>query len=332
MNPFHFADPAFFFLLPLALLPLWAQKHAGSFGFSQIALVAPAQRSWRLRLRPFLPWFQAVGIALLVTALARPQLNRAQQISYESETVVIFALDISNSMKAQDLPPNRLETAKQMIETVVSQRPDSQFGLVLFANNAYIQLPPTYDHALFLRALNQVAPAEQMGLPDGTGLGAGIATAAAQLTELAAEKRLVVLFTDGQNTDEAIDPLLVSQAAAQQDIQIYTIAMGKPGLVPFPQPKTEGDTTVVYWESPLDETILQEVADAGGGFYGRATAANPIRQLTAQLLSATTILQPPTVINQTEELYFILLGSGLLLLLISHVLQQTALRQLTEAI
>lgn len=331
MADFHFANPAYLWLLPLALLPLWAQRQAALLPFSQAALVAPRRRSWRLWLRPFLPWLQAVGIVLWVIALARPQLSRTEWVMYESETAVIFTLDISNSMKAQDLAPNRLAAAKQMIAAVVSGQPATQFGLVLFANRAYIQLPPTYDHALFLHTLSQVGLAEQMGLPDGTALGLGLGTATGLLADVAAEQRLIVLFTDGQNTEPSSDPVAASQTANQQGIQVHTIAIGKPGLVPFPQPKTEGETSVVYWQSPLDEAILQEVAAAGGGFYGRATDENPIRQLTGQLLSVTAVAQPPLIVEQTQELYFILLGNGLLLLLISFSLRQTVLRQLPEA-
>lgn len=326
MSQFHFADPTYFWLLPLALLPLLAQFRAKSFTFSQIRLVVSTKKSWRLRVRPFLPYLQTIGLLLLVAALARPQHTRTEQILFESETAVLFALDISNSMKAQDLQPNRLTAAKEMIATVIAERPTTQFGLVLFAQNAYIQLPPTYDHALFLQTLDQVNLAEPMGLPDGTALGAGLATAASLLTDSPADKRQIVLVTDGVNTEPAADPILAAQAAQQLGIQVQAIAIGQPGLVPFPQ--TNG--AVVFWDSPLNEAVLRDVAEAGGGFYGRATDETLMQQLTAQLLVATAVSQPPITTQQTTELYPWFVAAGLLFLLTSQALRQTALRQLPE--
>lgn len=326
MSQFHFADPAYFWLLPLALLPLLAQFRAKSFTFSQIRLVASTQKSWLLRLRPFLPYLQTIGLLLLVVALARPQRSRTEQITFEAETAVLFALDISNSMKAQDLLPNRLAAAKQMIAIVVAERPTTQFGLVLFAQNAYIQLPPTYDHSLFLRTLDQVNLAEQMDLPDGTALGAGLATAASLLTDSPANKRQIVLVTDGVNTEPTADPLLAAQAAQQLGIQVQAIAIGQPGLVPFPQ----ANGAVVFWDSPLNEAVLRDMAEAGGGFYGRATDETLMEQLTAQLLVATAVSQPPSTTQKTTELYPWFVAAGLILLFASQTLRQTALRQLPE--
>ncbi|MEZ4589770.1 MAG: VWA domain-containing protein [Chloroflexota bacterium] len=326
MSQFHFADLAYFWLLPLALLPLLAQFRAKSFTFSQIRLVVSTKKSWRLRVRPFLPYLQTIGLLLLVAALARPQHTRTEQILFESETAVLFALDISNSMKAQDLQPNRLTAAKEMIATVIAERPTTQFGLVLFAQNAYIQLPPTYDHALFLQTLDQVNLAEPMGLPDGTALGAGLATAASLLTDSPADTQQIVLVTDGVNTEPTADPILAAQAAQQLGIQVQAIAIGQPGLVPFPQ----ANGAVVFWDSPLNEAVLRDVAEAGGGFYGRATDETLMQQLTAQLLVATAVSHPPTTSQKTTELYPWFVAAGLLFLLTSQALRQTALRQLPE--
>lgn len=328
MSQFHFADLVYFWLLPLALLPLLAQFRAKSFTFSQIRLVASTQKSWRLRLRPFLPYLQTIGLLLLIVALARPQQSRTEQLTFESETAVLFALDISNSMKAQDLLPNRLTAAKQMLATVVTERPTTQFGLVLFAQNAYIQLPPTYDHSLFLRTLEQVNLAEQMGLPDGTTLGAGIATAASLLADAAADTQQIILVTDGVNTEPTADPVLAAQAAQQLGMQMHTIAIGQPGLVPFPQ----ANDAVVFWDSPLNEAVLRDVAEAGDGFYGRATDELLMQQLTAQLLAATAVSQPPITTQKTTELYPWFVAAGLILLFASQTLRQTALRQLPEGV
>lgn len=213
-----------------------------------------------------------------------------------------------------------------MIATIVAERPTTQFGLVLFAQKAYIQLPPTYDHGLFLRTLEQVTLAEQVGLPDGTALGAGLATAASLLTDSPANKRQIILVTDGVNTEPTADPLLAAQAAQQLGIQVQAIAIGQPGLVPFPQV----NGAVVFWDSPLNEAILRDVAEAGGGFYGRATDEKLMQQLTAQLSVATAVSQPPTTSQQTTELYPCFLAVGLLLLFASQTLRQTALRQLPE--
>ena len=328
---FRIVSPEYWLCL-LLLLSLLLKRRRPALSFSYIGLLQTERRSWRLRLRPWLLWLNRLGLFFFIVALARPQLTEVERVWLQEQTAVVFALDVSNSMIAQDLVPNRLAAAKQMILDVVAERPYTHFGLVLFAGQAYIQLPPTRDQTLFIETVNQVGLAEQMGIVDGTALGSGLATAAKLLLDLPASQRLVVLLTDGANTEATLDPVLISQAAGQLGIQIHTVALGQPGAVPFPQTNANGQTTVVYWESPLNEAVLQEIADSSQGLYGRAIEGEPMRQITDSLmdLSAVTTAAPPT--NQVHELYPWFIALGFLLLLADNGLRQTYLRQLPEPV
>lgn len=320
---FHLVAPAFLLLLPLALLPLLRARRRATLPFSHTPLLHTARRSWRLRLRPWLPRLHAVGLALLILALARPQWREAQQIQSGAETAVVFALDISNSMMAQDLQPDRLTAAKQLIADVVADNPAVPFGLVLFAERAYVQTPPTRDHAALRNRLDAITFATQAGIPDGTALGTGIATAAGLLADTPAAGRTVVLLTDGTNTDPAIDPQIAAAAAAQFDIAVHTVGIGRPGLAPFPQRGADGPY-LVYWESPLDEATLETVAAATNATYTRAPDADSLQQLVTTL-DTTAVVQPP-IHWQARDLFPWLIGLALLLLLPVVALQQTLLR------
>lgn len=325
----HLASPHFLLLLPLALLPLWRARRPATLTFSQLALVQTARRSWRLRLRPWLPPLQAAGLALLLLALARPQTRQPQAPLPQAETAVVFALDVSNSMTARDLIPDRLTAAKGMIAEMLTAQPQTAFGLVLFAGRAVVAAPPTRDHAVLRQVLAQADFAGRMGMPDGTALGAGIAAAAGLLVDAPADRRFVVLLTDGVSTDAALDPARAAQAAAQLNIPIYTVGLGQSGLVPFPQQGPQGEY-LVYWESPLDEAGLQAIAADTDAAYARTVDALTLRQTTAVLLTETAASTPPPGWHM-RDWYAPLLGIGLALLLLAHAAQHTALRTLPEA-
>lgn len=322
---FHFASPTTLLLLLLAALPLLPARRP-TLRFSHVALVRSAHRSWRLRLRPLLPWLRAAGLALLVLALARPQLSRTLAVAAEAETAVVFALDVSNSMMARDLQPDRLGAAKEMIAAAIDARPHDAFGLVLFAGRAIIQVPPTRDHAALHAALAQVGTARQMGIADGTALGLGIAAAAGLLADTPAPHRAVILLTDGVSTDEAISPETAAAAAAQLGIQVHTVAIGQSGLAPFPQSGPQGDY-LVYWQSQLDETVLQTVAELTGATFSQSIDRRTLRQTTAVLTAPTAA---PPLLQQVDELFAWLIGGGLALLLLDWTLRHTALRLLPE--
>ncbi len=321
----QFADPGYFILL---LLPIWLlfRRHTGTtLPFSSVQQLPSAQQTWRLRMRLLLPWIQAAGLSLLIVALARPQLVQAKYLQSPIESDVLFVLDVSNSMKALDLEPNRLEAAKKMMVEMVQERPFTRFGLILFAQQAYIQLPPTRDHALLLQSIEQIQTADQLGIPDGTSLGLGIATAAGLLADAPTANRTIIVFTDGVNNDKTLDPLVAADAAATVGIRIDIIVLGQTGLVPFPQQGLTGQY-VVFWESSLDANPLYDASMRTNGVMMQAGDGRSLTQLRTTITNQPAFNTNIGIYEQTLELFWVLLWGGASVLLLAFGLHCFALR------
>jgi Ca-activated chloride channel family protein len=268
-------------------------------------------------------------VAFIIVGLARPQLVQARQIVHGEGVDIALALDISGSMASLDFrPQNRLEAAKAVISDFVEERPYDQIGLVVFANSAFNQSPPTVDKNVLKRLLSQTQLASELQIEDGTALGMGLAHAANMLKGSDAASKVVILLTDGVNNAGQIDPLTAAEAAEVLDITVYTVGMGRPGQVPVPVTDVFGREQVVMQESALDEATLQGIADRTGGRYYRAEDAEGLRLIYDEINK----LEKSEIEIQTYADYRELVGlavvPGLLLLLAETVLRQTALRTL----
>jgi Ca-activated chloride channel family protein len=330
---FQFASP--WMLALLAALPLlwwWTQRRIGrlkpaTVRFSSVAAVRGTRRSWRIALLPLLPILRLLTLAALVVGLARPQLVEAREIIHGEGVDIALALDISGSMASLDFQPrNRLEAAKDVIDEFVSMRAYDQIGLVVFAGNAFNQSPPTVDHNVLRRMLDQAQLATDLGIEDGTALGMGLANAANMLKDSDAASRIVILLTDGVNNAGQIDPRTAADAAAMLDIKVYTIGMGRTGEVPVPMVDAFGRERVVLQESMLDEETLRAIADMTGGRYYRAEDLEGLRQIYAEINELeTSQIEIESYANYQELMGWALIP-GLLLLLGETVLRQTVLR------
>jgi Ca-activated chloride channel family protein len=283
---FRFESPWFLILLLLvpflAAWPLLARRWSRPSGlrFADVRLVAGPTRSWRVALRPVLTVLRILALALVVLAIARPQTGQAREVVKGEGVDITLALDISGSMASLDFEPqNRLEAAKAVIADFVQGRPYDQIGLVVFASNAFSQSPPTTDHNVLLRLLGRTELAPDLGVEDGTAIGMGLANAGNMLKDLDAESKVIILLTDGVNNAGEIDPLTAAKAAEALGIKVYTIGMGRPGLVPVPSLDLFGRETVVYQESTLDEATLQEIAEITGGRFYRAEDSKGLKQI-----------------------------------------------------
>ena len=268
-------------------------------------------------------------LAALIIGLARPQFVQAREVTLGEGVDIALALDISGSMASLDFQPrNRLEAAKDVIEEFVSERDYDQIGLVVFAGDAFNQSPPTVDHNVLLRVLDQAQLATDLRIEDGTALGMGLANAANMLKDSDAVSKVVILLTDGVNNAGQIDPLTAADAAATLGIKVYTIGMGRTGQVPVPMVDAFGRERVVMQQSTLDEATLQSIADTTGGRYYRAEDLEELRQIYAEINN----LEKSQIEVERYSTYQELLGwaliPGLLLLLGETVLRQTALRTL----
>ena len=323
-------------LLLLLLVPLLAamprrwQSHARPVGmrYGDIRPAAVRGTSWRLALRPVLPAMRFLAVALVIVSAARPQSSEAREIIRGKGVDIALALDISGSMASLDFQPqNRLEAAKVVIKDFIGERQYDRIGLVVFAEEAFVQSPPSVDHDAQLRLVDDIQLATDLRIRDGTAIGLGMATAANMLSQSDAASKIVILLTDGVNNAGQIDPITAATAAQVLGIKVYTIGMGKPGQVPVPQFGPFGDT-VVMRESQIDEETLQAIADLTDAQFYRAVDTEQLRSIYDEINQLERSDIEVTQFVRYQELVGWVLLPALLLLLAELVLRHTVFRRI----
>lgn len=335
VESFEFASPEWLLLLLLLPVLLWfvrrMQRRRGPFTlrFSDIQPALTSRPSWRMRLRALLPLVRALSLAAVIVALARPQWVQAREVVRGQGVDIVLALDISGSMASLDFQPdNRLATARRVIDEFVERRPYDRLGLVVFARNAYNQSPPTVDHRILRRLLEDVRLAPEMGLDDGTAIGMGLANAANMLRDSKASSKVVILATDGVNNAGQINPITAAAAAKALGIKVYTIGMGKQGMVPVPIPDLFGNATITMQESAVDEGMLLSIADATGGRFFRAEDGDALRQIYEEIDALEKSDFEVETFTDARELAALAMAPALVLLLFEVLLRSTWLRTL----
>lgn len=268
----HFAQPLFFLLLLLLPLMIWWQyrrrRNAGpSFRITTLSGIGTLKPSWRVRLRPLLFTLRLTGLALIIIALARPQSSNVTE-SVDSDGIdIVLSLDVSGSMMAEDLKPNRIEAAKEVARQFIAQRANDRIGLVIFSGESFTQCPITIDHNVILEQLSSVKSGM---LTDGTAIGMGLATAVDRLRNSKAKSKIIILLTDGVNNTGLIDPVTALEIAKAYKIRVYCIGAGTRGEAPYPVQTPMGmQKQMVPVE--IDEALLKNIATQTGGKYFRAT-------------------------------------------------------------
>jgi Ca-activated chloride channel homolog len=281
MTTLHFASPWLLLLLVvpilLALLPLLARgrRQPATLQYSDVRLAAHLGPSLRQRGRFIMPGLRFLGLALLIIALARPQAGSAREIITGEGIDIAIVLDISGSMAALDFDPNRLGAAKRVIHDFIQQRKYDRVGLVIFASEAFSQVPPTLDYKVLERVLEDTQVSWDIGLDSGTAIGLGLANGANMLRDSKASSRVIILLTDGANNSGQVDPLTAAQIAKALGIKVYTIGAARPGPAALPFP----DGRVEYRDSEIDEETLRKIADITGGLYFRAEDGEGLQQI-----------------------------------------------------
>jgi Ca-activated chloride channel family protein len=288
--------------------------------YSDVRLFESLASGWRVRLRRIPDVLRLVAWALLVIALARPQSGRTQEIIRGQGIDITLALDISGSMAALDFDPqNRLQAAKSVIGDFIAGRDFDRIGLVVFARDAFHQSPPTLDYDVLVRLLDEVQLAPDLLLDDGTAIGLGLASAANMLRASTAPSRVIILLTDGANNAGAIDPLTAAQSVSALGMRVYTIGMGKTGLVPIVDDL--GNSRLM--RSDLDEDTLRDIAAMTNGAYFRAVDLVDLQRIYDQI----DVLERSEVERQSfvrwQEQGFGWLVMGFLLLVIERLLRHT---------
>ncbi len=328
LNQYTLLHP--FLLLLLLLLPLgwWWIGRQGARRFAEFRLPSlEAVRdltTWRARLRPYLPVLRALAVALLVIALARPQLNLTEQ-SIKAEGVdIVLAMDLSSSMLAQDFRPNRLEVSKRVAREFVDNRPYDRLGLVVFAGEAFTQTPLTTDR----RIVDDYLAGLQAGaLDDGTAIGMGLATAVNRLKDSEANSKVIILLTDGVNNTGYQSPELAAQLAAEYGIRVYTIGIGTTGetLTPISR-RSDGEYIFGIARVEIDEALLQQIAEQTDGRYFRATSAEALEQIYNYIDELEKTEIETTVIKRYSEEFGGFALWALVLLVLELFLRYTVLR------
>lgn len=313
-----FASPYWLISLP-ALPVLWwlarrlRERPGISFSVADEARELP-QTGWaRFHGLPGVLITLALGFGIL--ALARPQEHNAQHEQTEEGIDIVLTLDVSTSMSADDLLPNRFEAAKQVAAEFIRGRESDRIGLVVFAAQPYTQSPLTLDYSFLQRMLSEV----RMGLiEDGTAIGTAIATATTRLRESDAESKVIILLTDGRNNRGEVDPVTAAEAAATFDVRIYTVGVGR---------KSMGAFSDLIPSAEIDEEVLQRVADITGGRYYRATDTETLRLIYDQIAELETTEIESDVTLDVRERYVAFLAPALVLLALSVLLSSTRLRR-----
>ena len=323
----HFASPWLLGLLlaplGLVLLPLLA-RHRGrpaTLQFSDLRLTMHPP-SLRQKGRLALPVMRYLALVLLIVALARPQSGHDREVVFGEGIDIAIVLDISGSMAALDFEPNRLGAAKQVIDDFIKERQYDRIGLVVFATEAFSQVPPTLDYSVLERILDQTQVSWDIGLDSGTAIGLGLANGANMLRDSEAKSRIMVLLTDGANNSGQIDPLTAAQIAKTLGIRVYTIGAARPGAAPLPFP----DGHIEYRDSEIDEETLKKIADITGGLYFRAEDTAGLRQIydTINKLERSQV-EVRTFTRYTELSAWLMLPAGALLA-VEMLLRRTLFR------
>lgn len=326
----RFADPHH--LLLLLLLPglVWwrrarASRTLAAVRYSTVDRLRRADRrgSGRWRHVPF--GLRVLALALLLVAFARPQTGVTADNVATDGIDIVLVLDLSSSMLAEDLEPNRIGAARQAAADFVRGRGNDRIGLVVFAGEAFTQAPLTLDHGVVTTLIDEL---EVGVIEDGTAIGMGLATAIKRLADSSGESKVIVLLTDGQNNRGSIDPATAAQMAEALGVRIYAVGAGTRGeaRVPFDDPLF--GRRYVSMQVDIDDEALEEVAAATGGRYFRATDRESLERVYEEIDALETTEVEITSFTRYGELFHLPLGAGLGLLLLEVALGRTVLRRL----
>jgi Ca-activated chloride channel homolog len=300
MGNISFLNPEFFwllFVLPLAGLWLFYKKkeQTPTLRMSSVTGFKNAT-SLRSTTKPFLPVLRVLALASIIIALARP---RTVDISNQTKTTkgvdIVMAIDLSSSMLAKDLKPNRMEALKEVAIKFVENRPNDRIGIVAYAGEAYTKTPVTSDKAIVAEAIKEIK--FDNVIQDGTAIGMGLSTAVNRLKDSKAKSKVIILLTDGVNNSGFIEPEMASQIAKEFKIKVYTIGIGSNGMADFPYAiAPNGSFIFKKMKVEIDEQLMKNIANNSGGKYFRATSNSKLETIYEEINKLET--------TEIEELKF----------------------------
>lgn len=289
--------------------------------FSSLELVREAQKSAQTFSRKWIIFLRLAAFLLMIIALARPQTVEAER-EFETRGIdIVVSLDISGSMLAEDFKPvNRMTVAKEEAKKFIQGRQNDRIGLVVFARKGYTQCPLTLDYGILSKLIDDV----EVGLiKDGTAIGLGIGTAINRLRDSKAKSKVIILLTDGENNAGNVDPITAAELAKSFGIKIYTICIGKGGLVPFPIEDPIFGKRYVQAEVKVDEKVLKRIADIADGLFFSAGDPAGLQRAFQEIDKLEKTEVKVKEYSSYRELYRQFLIPGTLLLILELILANT---------
>ena len=320
MNKVTFLNPEFFWLfllIPIVIgWQIWKRnEQAATLKISSLKGFKTS-KSILAKLKPMLFVFRLLALSSLIIAMARP---RTVDVSSKTKTTkgidIVMSVDVSGSMLAKDLKPNRMEALKDVAENFVKARPNDRIGLVVYASEAYTKSPVTSDKAVVLDAIRSIK--YDNVLQDGTGIGMGLTTAINRLKDSKAKSKIVILMTDGVNNAGFIEPQTASDIAQQYGIKVYTIGIGSNGMADFPYAiAPNGQFLFRMMKVEIDESLLRSIAKNTGGKYFRANSNQKLEAIYNEINKLeTTEIKELKFYDYDEKFRPLALFAGLLLLI-----------------
>ncbi|MCP4574201.1 MAG: VWA domain-containing protein [bacterium] len=326
----EFARPWLLVALPVVAALVWWRWGRGGdpalLRHPRIAVLPRAGSTPRVRLAALLPLLHAVAVLLLVAAAAGPRIaHRSEEIEGEGIDIVL-ALDISGSMRSLDFhPQDRLESAKEVIRGFIDGRPHDRIGLVVFAARAFTQCPLTLDQQVLKGFLDEI----QVGLiDDGTAIGLGLATAVARLRHSQSPSKTVILLTDGENNVPTLEPTTAAELARTLDVRVYTVAIGREGMVPYPVDDPIFGRRTRQVEAKIDLQLLRDIASLTGGSMFQATDPEALEAIFTTIDELETARYRTRVSTWYRELLAWFAVPALLLVALATLLGSTWLRRI----
>ncbi len=287
MSNYQFEDPAFLWLLlllPLVIFYLWysRNKQRASLTHSTVSVLADNKANWKSYLVYLPNILRVLSLALIIIALGKPRTAEENTKTKSEEGIdIILALDLSSSMLARDLQPNRLQATKEVAADFVQNRKTDRIGLVVYAAESFTQAPLTSDHRIILNSLKDL---RQGTLEDGTAIGMGLASSVNRLKDSKAKSKVIILLSDGENNSGEIDPITAANLADDFGIRVYTIGVGTKGTALQPVGR-DMRGRIQFGKGPvnIDETLLKAIAEKTNGQYFRATDNKSLETIYSEI-------------------------------------------------
>ena len=321
-----FDNPEFLwlaFILFVIILIDYKFKNVKNSSFSISSIKSLNTKSLKVKLFPLLNVLRFTALFMLIVALARPQIIDVSIQTKKSRGIdIVIAVDVSSSMLAQDLKPNRLEALKEVAKEFVNDRINDRIGLVVYAGESYTKTPVTSDKSIIINSINEII--FDGVIEDGTAIGMGLATSVNRLKNSKAKSKVVILLTDGVNNSGFIDPNTSADLATSFGIKTYTIGLGSNGNARAPIAlNPDGSFRYGLTKVEIDEKLLKEIASKTGGLYFRATDNKKLKEIYDEINKLEKTEVEEFKYSNAKEVYRFFVLAAVILILIEWILKTT---------